>query len=346
MFTVTDQPTTVPFPADVPHVPVVPAPPPVHEQEEHPVSPDDATLLASFESKFRLLKDRVIGCLENFYPGLFAVGAGGCGKSHTIMGVVKAHQQTQQRPVVLMNSHVTSAGLWRVLKTHRDATILVEDAESLTDGRDRKAWGLLRSALEGVPGNDGRLHRIVTWGTNKPESVEFLGSLIIVANRDLPACPEVAALETRIPIIRLKFEPKETAAKMRSIAAAGYDFPPHHLSPADCLEVADLVLRRSNELGQEPNVRVMIQSFRDRLQWSLGASECSWAELVESRIRKSAEAIPEPANGRSMRKGEEVRLLQEIRHLPSPEQVEVWIKRTGKSRASYFRRLKETSFVA
>jgi hypothetical protein len=328
VLTVTNEPTAIPAP---------------HQQEKPSVSSDDATLLASFESKFRILKDRVVGCLENFYPGLFAVGAGGCGKSHCIMGVVKAHQSTSQRPVVFLNSHVTPTGLFRVLSTHRDATVLVEDAESLTDGRDRKAWGLLRSALDGVPGSDGRLHRIVTWGTTKPESIEFLGSLIIVANRNLPACPEVAALETRIPIIRLKFDPKETAAKMRSIAATGYDFPPHHLSPSDCLEVADLVLRRTNEFGQEPNVRVMIQSFRDRLQWSLGASESSWAELVESRIRKSAEAVPEPPNGRCVKKGEEVRLLQEIKSLPSQEQVEVWINKTGKSRASYFRRLKEVS---
>lgn len=305
-----------------------------HEQESKVMEDGDASLLASVEAKFRILRDRIIGVLEGFTPGLFCVGEGGVGKTHVVMEVLKS----QKRDAVLLNSHVTPAGLFRVIKQHSDATILVEDAESLTDGRDRKAWGLLRSALEGQPDGDGKLRRAVTWGTQKPEAVEFVGALLIVANRDLPDCPEVRAIASRIPIIRLEFTPQETAAKMRAIASAGYDFPPHRLSPADCLEVAKFVLDRA----PKPNIRVLIQSFRDRLQWSLGASECRWEELVESRIRKEA-TFTTPPTPKAIQKDVEISLLKEIAHLPSQEQVAMWMERTGKSRASYFRRQKEVA---
>jgi hypothetical protein len=297
-------------------------------------TPGDEALLASFESKLRVLKDRIVGTAEGFYPGAIVVSEGGVGKTHTIVGTLTS----MNRPFVLLNSHVTGSGLFRVLKQAKDSLILCEDSETLFD--DRKSLGLLRSALDcGLPGEGGKLVRAVTWGTNKPESVYFSGALIVVANRQLPNSAEMRAIETRVPVIRLEFSKEETAAKIRAIASKGYTFGEHHVSPAQCLEVAKLVIKRSEELDQAPNIRVVVQAWRDWLQWSMGAAECDWKELVESRIRKQATSTPR--NPKAMQREVEFRLLAEMEGLPTQQQLQRWEEVTKKKRDSYFRRQKE-----
>jgi len=64
---------------------------------------------------------------------------------------------------------------------------------------DKDAQGVLRSALWSQRGEDGKLKRVVTWGTARGiESIVFSGGIIMLSNRPLTDMPELRAIRTRI----------------------------------------------------------------------------------------------------------------------------------------------------
>ena len=73
---------------------------------------------------------------------------------------------------------------------------------------DKDAQGVLRSALWSQRGDDGKLKRIVTWGTARGiESIVFTGGIIMLSNRPLTDMPELRAIRTRISHLHLAVPP-------------------------------------------------------------------------------------------------------------------------------------------
>ena len=91
----------------------------------------------SFDRKIQVMLDQVTGVALGYKPGLFLYGAGGIGKSYSVLN----HLEKLEESVILYNSRITAKGLFLSLKDAPDAIHLLEDVERLT--KDADAQGVL-----------------------------------------------------------------------------------------------------------------------------------------------------------------------------------------------------------
>lgn len=293
----------------------------------------EARLLESLEHKLQVIRDRVQGVAEGYATGFLLWGEGGTSKSYTVEQTLQ-HVGAHYR---LTNSRVTGKGLYLALKKFPDAVHVVEDAETMF--RDKNAHGVLRSALWGQAGADGRPERVVCWQTGKEQDeFVFTGGVILVANRGLDDIPELRAVKTRITCMQYLATNEEVAALMRSIARKGHQHGPHSLPPDKCLEVAEAIVERSARLTKSLDLRLLVNTFNDRLQFENGASVTHWQDLLDSRMK---ERVVPPSGVRAVQKNKELELLRRIAAMPAPERLEAWTRETGKSQAALYRRLGE-----
>lgn len=288
----------------------------------------DAELLNSLSAKLQVIRDCVRGVAERYHPGLYLWGEGGTSKSYTVEDTLKK----LGTPYKLTNSRITGKGLFTLLRDSPDVVHVLEDVETLS--ADRHAPGVLRSALWGQVGRG----RMVTWQTGLlRDSFVFTGGIILVANCPLDDTPALRALKTRITCLQYHANNAEVAALMRDIARKGHTFGEHTLSPEDCLEVAAAIVERTARLHRSLDLRLLVNTFQDRLQWENDSSETHWLDLLESRMQ---ERVVAPGI-RAERKSKELEVLRRIKDLPTGEQLEVWKREVGKSTASFYRRLNE-----
>ena len=78
---------------------------------------------------------------------------------------------------------------------------------------------------------------------------------------------------------------KKTFFDMRRTAAAGYEHNGHCLTPEECLEVAQAIIDVSTRSGRLLDMRLLVNSYCDRLQWANGEAETHWLEPAESAQR-------------------------------------------------------------
>jgi hypothetical protein len=292
----------------------------------------DEALLASLEAKHRIIRDRVRGVATHYATGFYLWGAGGTSKSYTVEETLKGLNE----PYVLTNSRVTGKGLITVLKDHPDLVHVLDDVETLF--ADQKAFGVLRSALWGQADASGRRERIVTWQTgNKREEVVFTGGIILIANRPLDDLPEIRAIGTRIAPLHHHVTNAEMAALMRQVAAKGYRHGDQVLTPDECLEVAAAVVVHSARIQRNLDMRLLINTFLDRLQWAAGAADTHWRDLLLSRMKERTIIVPGRRESRSQRKARESEFARSLEGLPREERVAAWVKETGLSQAAYYR---------
>ena len=91
------------------------------------------------------------------------------------------------------------------------------------------------------------------------------------------------------------------------------------------------------------DLRLLIKTFQDRLQYQNGAAETHWVDLLVSRMK---ERVVAPSNGLvAQRKERDFALLRQIKNLPPKERLAVWVKETGKAQAVLYRRLNELNEV-
>lgn len=298
----------------------------------------ETELLASLEAKLQLIRDRVQGVVEGYSYGLYLYGEGGTSKSFTVEETL----QSLGKPYRLTNSRLTGKGLFDLLADFPDLLHVLEDVETLF--RDRFAFGVLRSALW------GQEERMVTWQTAKGrEEFVFTGGIILTANCALADHPELRALTTRIPCLHFQPSNEELMALMGKIASKGFEHDGHRLSPGECLEVANEIISRCRNLSRNLDLRLLVNTFRDRLQWANGASETHWVDLLDSRMKGRTLPLTPERMSRATRKANELALVARLGNLPPQERLSVWKKETGKSPAAYYRRseeLKTTSKIS
>jgi hypothetical protein len=298
------------------------------------LSHDDKRHLADLQKKMQVVRDRVGGVVAGFHTGVVITGRGGVGKSHVVEDELKQRKANRQ----LWNSHMTGRCLFDRLEQYPDAIHLIEDAEDLFG--DKAAQGVLRSAL--WAGQEQK--RFVTWNAHgHAREFVFTGGLILIANRRLSELPEVQALKTRISVVNLTVSDNEVAALMRHVSLQGYQRGVHRLDVDECQEVAELVIEESRRLNRSLDMRLLVNSFTDRLQVDDHEAGCCWQDLVRDRIRESATAAGdiEPVGIRTQKKAAELQVARDIVAMEPAQRLEIWGQRTGKSQATLYRRLSE-----
>jgi hypothetical protein len=302
------------------------------------VGSDDARPLATLEQKLQLIRDRTRGVAEGYANGMYLWGEGGTSKSFTVEETLK----TIGKPYKLSNSRLTAKGLFELLDEHPDVVHVLEDVETLLG--DKNAAGVLRSALWGQEGKDGRQERLVCWHiAGKRREVVFTGGVIMVADCPMDDLPQIRALKTRIPCVRYQATQEEVAALMRKIAAQGHRHGDYWLPPESCLEVAEEVIARSQRVQRNLDLRLLVNTSKDRLQWENGAAATHWLDLLESRLRERVLPAGKRNGSRAATKDNELALARGIARLPPQERLLAWRRATRKSQAALYRRLAELS---
>ena len=296
----------------------------------------DKELLERLDQKLQIIRDRVQSVAGGYSNGMVLWGEGGTSKSFTVLEVLKA----SGKPFMLSNSRLTAKGLFELLRDYPDVVHVIEDAETLLG--DKNAYEVLRSALWGQEGEDGLQERPVDWKIGgKREQVIFTGGVILVANCRMDDNPKARAIKTRIPCLQFQPTNEEVAALMRRIASQGHRHGQDFLSPEECVEVAEDIIARSNRLQRNLDLRLLVNTFNDRLQWANGDSETHWRDMLRSRMQ---ERVVAPAGNyvpRSVQKANELEIARRVANLPRQERFATWKKETGKSESAMYRRLKE-----
>jgi hypothetical protein len=306
------------------------------------LSPEQREHLAKFEKKLQLVRDRTFGVAKGYATGFYLHGAGGVGKSLTVLDELERMGERY----VLFNSRMTGRGLFDTLEKFPDSVHVLEDMEQLA--RDKTALGVLRSALwaQRPAEQSGRLERLVTWTTNVAQrSFIFSGAIILISNRLLHGLPEWEAIKTRITVMHLWASDAEMQALMRSVASKGYERLGKQVSPEDCAGICDFIIQESRQLYRPLDMRLLVNSLDDFLQWEEGDANIHWKDLVAARLRERPMTfVQEVANGpRAARKQQEQQIAREIANATKDrkERARLWKERTDKSEPAFYRRLAE-----
>lgn len=282
--------------------------------------------------------DVIAGIVRQAYLGALIYGPGGTGKSNEIFSHLDAHGASY----ALANSRLTGLGLFDFLRANQQRVNVIEDAESLLD--DRHALGVLRSATQGSQvGRDGRQIRLITYHSHgKQREFIFTGTIVLSMNRNLSqASPEAQALATRLQVVDYSLEDEEVSLLMRSIT----EEVDHqlHLSIEERVEVTEFVIRQAKSAKRRLDLRMQQQAFETYALFSLGHQGLDWHDTVDSQIAGydiiTTPVIP--ADKRTARIQREREIVRSIVDLPTKERLERWMRETGGSRASLYRRIAE-----
>jgi hypothetical protein len=159
----------------------------------------------------------------------------------------------------------------------------------------------------------------------------------------LPAAGRLNAIKTRIAYMQLQVSDLEIRALMRKVSSAGYESLGKMLPPAACSEVCEYVIKQSLAMHRQLDMRMLINSFEDRLLWEEGNANCHWRDLVNSRVRERPTYFHEDVtfSSQSDRRNEELEIVRDILSATSDrnERRKMWEERTGKSEPTLYRRI-------
>ena len=296
------------------------------------LTPQERQHLELLESKLDHIGDAVKGIVKHFHTGLFLYGEGGTGKSYKVLETLRA----LQAKYVYHNTRLTARGLVDALERAPTDIHFIEDAETLLD--DKKSFGVLRSALWSQSRKKPP-EREITWTAFKT-SIRFVftGGIIVISNANLAEeIPEIRAIKTRINVLRLDLSAEELLALMKKLCLEGYQYGEDYMSPDECLEVSNFIVVKLGELSRPLDLRLLVNGFKDFLQWKSGNSINHWQDLLLGRFNERPTAIR-----RSEKKAAESQIALQISKMdiPHTEKVALWEQKTGlKGERSYYRAL-------
>jgi hypothetical protein len=299
---------------------------------ERELTRDERATLRTLEGKMLHVRTAVRGVARDYHTGLLLHGEGGTGKSYTVLDELKR----LGAKYTLHNSRITGRGLVDSLARSPDDVHVIEDAETMID--DKRAWGVLRSALWSQS-KAKPPERQVTWTAFKVNiNFIFTGGIIIISNADLcETKPELRALKSRIGHLGLDVTNDEMRALMKQICTEGYDYGPERMTPAECWEVATAIMGRLDELQRNLDLRLLVNGFRDFLQYKAGESnDLHWKALLAGRIK---ERVLPPVVTRAGEKDDQAFIAREIhaKKISGAEKLKEWKERTGLDKSAYYR---------
>ena len=282
------------------------------------------------EERQQLLSHHVRLVARKVSHALFVFGSqGGLGKSRTILQTL----ESEGIEPILINSHVTPLSLYSTLFHHRDeAVIFFDDVDSMFSSMPH--LGLLRSALWGSP-------RVVTYGSSQmpdglPSSFEFSSRCIFAANVIPQKNDAFKAVLSRCDIFQLEATNEEVIEMMRNIAAKGF----HGITPDEAGTVIDFIADHIQD--RQLSLRLLGPSLR---KMSYARQEgVDWRPLVESQLQSLGKK--NDASKRLDNKGKDFKVMKQVAsRFPESlkDQMANWCRITGKSRASFYRTLKNFS---
>jgi hypothetical protein len=296
----------------------------------------DEEALEALEAKLQLVRDRVRGVAAGFHPGFYLWGRGGCSKSFSVEAVLKE----TDTPYKLSNGNITPKALFELLRDYPDIVHVLDDVEPLL--LNNQSHGIVRAALWGQAGGDGRQHRVVGWHiTRRKEEVEFTGGIIFIANCPLADIPQLAALAGRVHPVHFHASNREITAFMRKLAKDGHRHGADFLPPEVCAEVVDAIVDRTERLKTNLDLRIYVAACQDRLQWQAGLAERHWLDHLDARMRAQVVAPIVRPGVRAQTKEAELDFLRRTAGLSPLERLDAWRRQTGKSKAALYRRLAE-----
>ncbi len=307
------------------------------------LSAADEKNLVRLDQKLQLVRDFTTSVATCRTTGFYLHGSGGCGKSFTVLDEL----ERRKVPYKIFNSRMTGRGLYNALEEFPDAIHVLEDMEQLF--RESGARGVLRSALWSQPAKDGRggpIERWITWTTYKQvHSFVFTGGLIMMGNRPFPTQPELEAIKTRIEYMHLVVSENELKALMRKVSLRGYRRGHDVLDPSECLDVCEFIIDECRGLHRSLDMRLLVNSFQDHLQWRDCQAGCHWHDLVSTRVKERPITLEEARSiqDRTVQKEQELAIAGEIRAATTDraERFRLWHEKTKKSEPTLYRRLFE-----
>ena len=289
---------------------------------------DADSFTEGFESKVRLIRDRVVSVANGYQTGVYIVGRPGTSKSFT----VKKELEQLGKPWVIKNARMTPMGLFEFLADHPEHVIVLDDITSLF--KNEQALQILLAALDGQPGEP----RLVTYKSkDRDERISFTGSIIAISNIPLRHDPLARALGSRVVMLEHEPTDEETAAFIRDLASQGHA----DLSPDECLEVAEFLITETRAMDQRLDLRHLTKAWQDYRQATHGDALTAWQDLVRSSLQKR---IAEPVRVicKDEDKDNQRQIVRELKEkFPNDRHSQLAEWPHGKS--TFYKRLKEVA---
>jgi hypothetical protein len=154
------------------------------------------------------------------------------------------------------------------------------------------------------------------------------------------------AIQTRIPTLQLTATNQELAALMRSVSEQGFQVLLQQrdlraMTPDQCAEVCEYLIAETHSLARNLDMRLLVNSFRDYLQYQDGQSQTHWQDLVKSELRQQA-TVPESRSQRLVRERQVALRVAALPGLSGAERERLFQEQTGTSGRGYRRRLEES----
>lgn len=293
--------------------------------------------LESLMSQIKVVKDRVRGVVHGKLNGLYLYGREGTGKTHTVCSLLDKLAVSHH----YSNGHLTPIGLFELIAENRDRVIVLDDVSAIFN--QPIALQLLLAALGNS--HDGSRTRYVNYKTAKGEvRIPFTGGVIAISNLALNGHHNTILRALRDRIFTINYEPsdEQIIALIQSIAAKGVNrFP-----PTDCTKVCNFLVHECQIREIRPSVRLFVdKAMRDFEVYQDGLTETHWKDLIRSNLEQQLVELQHPTNDLSRKEqlAAEQRIALEVMlsFETKTERIAEWTSRTGKSQASFYRRIKE-----
>jgi hypothetical protein len=314
-----------------------------------PLSPDDETALAEFQNRQQVLRDLVLGCIAGNHTGVYIYGPPGVSKTYTVHATLRERNANWRQ-----HQRITAKPLYLEMENRPGAVHVIDDCEQLF--AEKSAQTLLRSALDSQRVS-GRRERLVSYSVTgaRARVLEhyFHGSLVFLMNRPLTdERPEIRAMLSRIPSLSFAPPDNEIRAVMRYAARQGHVGESGSISAAECVEIVEVVIGLATERQCRLDLRWLEHGYGHYLTQETGGGKVDWRDMLKFHVMRTqtyfdhAVAGSSQSSGRQAKKAtpaEQIAIALELMALPVPatERVQLWIARTGLSRATYFRRRDE-----
>lgn len=285
----------------------------------------------------KVIKDRVRGVVHGQSNGVYLHGRPGTSKTH----MVRSTLETLAVNYSYSNGHLTPIGLFDLISENQERIIVLDDVSAIFN--QPIALQLLLAAL-GSP-HDGSKARQVKYKTAKETRiVPFTGGMICISNLPLDGHHHevLAALKDRAFVVNYEPTDDQIIALIFKLADEGVGGVP----PDKARMVATFLIEQCKLRGVRPSVRLFVdKALKDFKLYDAGKSETHWRDLVVSNLEMQLVLLQYPTKDLSREEQAEAerRIALDI-YLgfgTRAERVEHWKARTGKSQASFYRKLDE-----